>query len=143
MTMPDREKRPLVLRRTERGLEPRSRFAADALAQYAVGSDVEITVKKRRSLPQLRLYWAMLHNVVEATGAFPDAERLHEALKLDLGFVTPMRLLDGRMVYIPDSAAMSKMDAAEFRRFFDAAAARLAEICGFDPLAETPQQEAA
>jgi hypothetical protein len=132
---PDREKMPIILRRTERGLEPRSRLAADALAQYALHSDVEISIKKRRSAPQLRLYWAMLHNVVEATGAFPDAERLHEALKLDLGFVTPMKLLDGRTVYVPDSAAMSKMDAAEFRRFFDAVAKRLAEVCGFDPLA--------
>jgi hypothetical protein len=132
---PDRERMPIILRRTERGLEPRSRLAADALAQYALHSDVEISIKKRRSAPQLRLYWAMLHNVVEATGAFPDAERLHEALKLDLGFVTPMKLLDGRTVYVPDSAAMSRMDAAEFRRFFDAVVKRLAEVCGFDPLA--------
>lgn len=138
----DRETAPLVLRKTERGLEPRSRFARDLLEQYALHSDVEITIKKRRSAPQLRRYWVMLHQVVEATGAWPSAEKLHEALKLDLGFVTPMRLLDGRMVYIPDSAAMSKMDAAEFRRFFDAAAARLAEVCGFDPLAETEQEAA-
>jgi hypothetical protein len=37
---PDREKMPIILRRTERGLEPRSRLAADALAQYALHSDV-------------------------------------------------------------------------------------------------------
>jgi hypothetical protein len=30
---------------------------------------------------------------------------------------------------------MSRMDSAQFKRFFDAAAARLAEVCGFDPLA--------
>lgn len=138
---PDREKRPIVLRRTRAGLEPRSRLAADALAQYAEHSDVEITIKKRRSLPQLRLYWAMLQNVVEATGAWPDAEHLHDALKLDLGYTTPVKSLDGKLVMIPDSAAMSKMDAVQFRNFFDAAAKRLAEVCGFDPLAET--QEAA
>ena len=138
----DRETAPLVLRRTERGLEPRSRLARDILEQYALHSDVEITIKKRRSSRQLARYWVMLTEVVEATGAWPSAEKLHEALKLDLGFVTPMRLLDGRMVYIPDSAAMSKMDAAEFRRFFDAAAARLAEVCGFDPLAETEKEAA-
>lgn len=136
-----KEATPLVLRRTERGLEPRSRLAADLLSQYALHSDVEITIKKRRSSKQLARYWVMLSEVVEATGAWHSAEKLHEALKLDLGFVTPMRLLDGRMVYMPDSTAMSKMDAAEFRRFFDRAAARLAEVCGFDPLAET--QEAA
>jgi len=135
----DREKIPLILRRTERGLEPRSRQATDLLAQYAVHSDVEVSVKKRRSLPQLRLYWAMLQNVVAATGAWPTAEHLHDALKLDLGFTTPVKTMDGKLVMIPDSAAMSKMDAAQFKTFFDSAAARLAEVCGFDPLAQTEE----
>lgn len=132
---PDREKIPLMLRRTERGLEPRSRLARDLLDKYAVHSDVEVSIRKRRSLPQLRMYWAMLNNVVEATGAWPDAEHLHDALKLDLGYVTPIKTMDGKLVMIPDSAAMSKMDSAQFKGFFDAAAARLAEVCGFDPLA--------
>lgn len=138
---PDRERMPLILRRTERGLEPRSQLARDALAQYALHSDVEISVKKRRSLPQLRLYWAMLQNVVAATDGWASAEHLHDALKLDLGYVTPIRTMDGKTALIPDSVALAKMDSAQFKRFFDAAAARLAEICGFDPLEET--QEAA
>jgi hypothetical protein len=70
---PDRERIPLVLRRTERGLEPRTRQAADLLAEYALHSDVEVSIKKRRSLPQLRLYWAMLQNAVTATNAWPTA----------------------------------------------------------------------
>ena len=135
----DREKIPLVLRRTDRGLEPRSRQAVDLLAQYAVHSDVEVSIKKRRSLPQLRLYWAMLQNVVAATGAWPTAEHLHDALKLDLGYVTPVKSMDGKLVMVPDSAAMAKMDSAQFRAFFDAAAARLAEAYGFDPLAQTEE----
>lgn len=139
----DKETAPLVLRRTERGLEPRSRLAADILSQYAIGGDVEITIRKRRSHPQLRRYWVMLQQVVEATGAYPTAETLHEALKLDLGYVTPMKLFDGTLVYVPNSTAMSQMDAAQFSRFFERAAARLAELCGFDPLAETAPQEAA
>lgn len=128
---PDREKIPLVLRRTERGLEPRSRQAADLLAGYALHSDVEVSIKKRRSLPQLRLYWAMLNNVIEATGAYPTAEHLHDALKMELGFTTPMRLLSGDVVFVPDSA--------EFRKFFDMAAAKLAEIYGFDPLQDSKE----
>lgn len=140
---PDREKIPLVLRRTERGLEPRSRQASDILSQYAVHSDVEITIKKRRSLPQLRLYWAMLNNVVEATGAWPTAEHAHDALKMDLGYTTPIKLMDGTLVWIPDSAAMGRMDSAQFKAFFDAAAKRLAEVCGFDPLQETHNMEKA
>lgn len=135
----DREKMPFVLRRTERGLEPRSRLAEDMLAAFAVHSDVEVSIKKRRSLPQLKLYWSMLQNVVDATGAWPDAEHLHDALKLDLGYVTPIRTVDGKMALIPDSAAMNRMDSAQFRKFFDAVAARLAEVCGFDPLAATSE----
>ena len=138
---PDREKIPLVLRRTERGLEPRSQLAREALAQYALHSDVEITVRKRRSLPQLRLYWAMLQNVVAATDAWASAEHLHDALKLDLGYTMPIKTMDGKLAMIPDSVALAKMDSAQFQKFFDAAAARLAEVCGFDPLTEA--QEAA
>lgn len=143
MSAPDREKQPLVLRRTDRGLEPRSRLAAELLQKYPMHSDVEVTIKRRRSHPQLRLYWVMLHKVVEATDAFPSAEKLHDALKYDLGFVTPVRLLDGRTVYMPDSAAMNGMDADEFRRFFDKAVARLAEVCGFDPLEAMDEKVAA
>ncbi len=88
---PDRERIPLILRRTERGLEPRTRQASDLLAGYALHSDVEVSIKKRRSLPQLRLYWRMLQNVVEATGAYPTAEHLHDAVKIHLGFTTPMK----------------------------------------------------
>ena len=138
----DREKIPLVLRRTERGLEPRSRLAADALAQYALHSDVEVTVKKKRSLPQLRLYWAMLQTVVEATGAYPDAEHLHDAIKVELGYTAPMRLLSGEVVWIPDSVAIARMDSAQFKAFFASAAELLARTYGFDPLAETEREAA-
>lgn len=138
-----RETAPLVLRRTDRGLEPRSRLATDILEKYPVHSDLEVTIKRKRSHPQLRLYWLMLHKVVEATDAFPNAEKLHDALKFDLGFVTPVKLLDGRIVYMPDSAAMNSMDADEFRRFFDKAMARLAEVCGFDPLEAIDGEKAA
>lgn len=134
-----REKPPLVLRRTERGLEARSRSAAELMNEIPLHCDVEVSIKRKRSHPQLRLYWVMLHNVCEATGAWPSAEHLHASLKLDLGFVTPVKLLDGRLIYIPDSAAMGNMDADQFRRFFDAAAKRLAEVCGFDPLSETEE----
>jgi hypothetical protein len=139
---PDRERIPLVLRRTERGLEPRTRQAADLLAEYALHSDVEVSIKKRRSLPQLRLYWAMLQNAVTATNAWPTAEHLHDAIKMDLGYTMPVKQMNGSIVWIPDSAAMGRMDSKEFKTFFDAAAKRLAEACGFDPLAEMEKEAA-
>ncbi len=140
--MTQRDKSPLVLRRTERGLEARSRLAADALAQYALHSDVEVTVKKRRSLPQLRMFWAMLQNVVEATGAYPTAEHLLDAMKVEMGYTTPMRLLSGEVVFVPDSIALGRMDSAQFRGFFDRAVELLARTYGFDPLAVTEKEAA-
>lgn len=142
MSKTDREKIPLILRRTERGLEPRSRQAADLLEQYALHSDVEVIVKKRRSLPQLRMYWAMLSKVVEATGAFPTAEHLHDAVKYHLGYTAPMKMFSGQTVWVPDSVALSKMDSAQFKEFFDAAAQLLAATYGFDPLAEVEKEAA-
>lgn len=140
---PDRERIPLILRRTERGLEPRTRQAHDLLAQYALHSDVEVSVKKRRSLPQLRLYWRMLQNIIDATGGvYPTAEKLHDAIKLELGYVTPLRLMNSQVVYVPDSIALAKMDSAQFKLFFDQAVELLARTYGFDPLAETEREAA-
>ena len=133
--MTDRERIPLMLRRTTRGLEPMDQLAADMLGVYAINSDVEVTVKKRRSLPQLRLYWAALQNFVEATGAYPTAEHAHDALKLDLGYTMPIKTLAGDIVFMPDSAAFGRMGDAQFKAFFDRAMARIAEVYGIDPLA--------
>lgn len=129
----DRERMPIILRRTERGLEARSRLAHEALARIAVHSDVEVTVKKRRSNPQNAAYWAMLARVIEATDAYPSAEHLHEATKLALGYTMPVKTLDGGIVYLPDSTAFGKMDASQFASFFDAAIKLIAERFGIDP----------
>lgn len=104
------------------------------LEQYALDSVVEVSLRKRRSSTQNALYWAMLQRVVDATGAYPTAPHLHDALKLELGYTTPMRTLSGEIRFIPDSTSFGKMDAAQFRTFFDAAAAKLAEVYGFDPV---------
>lgn len=135
--MTDTERRPIILRRTARGLEPPTAGDAEMLDRYGLGQDVEVTIKARRSLPQLRLYWAMLSRVIEATGAYPSADHLHSALKQTLGYTTPIKTLDGELLYWPDSVAFAKMDAMEFKAFFDAAVAKIAEKWGFDPLAGT------
>lgn len=128
----DRERAPLVLKRTPRGLEPGSKLAADLLSKYDVGSYVEVTVKQRRSSEQNAAYWVMLEEVVEATGAFPTSEALHNALKLDLGYTTPVKTLGGQIIFVPDSTAFGKMDAPEFRKFFADAERRIAEVYHID-----------
>ncbi len=78
----------------------------------------------------------MLSNVVPATGGtpFPTATALHEALKLDLGYVSFQRHLDGKVTAVPDSTAFNSMDQAEFKAFFEAAVKRITEVFHFDPV---------
>lgn len=140
--MSKRDTPPLVLRRTERGLEAMNRLSADELEKFELHSDVEVTMKKRRSLPQLRLFWAMLQNVVEATDAYPTAEHLLDSIKMELGFTTPMRLLSGEVIFVPDSIALSRMDSEQFRNFFDRTVELLTRTYGFDPLAKTAKEAA-
>lgn len=133
---------PLILRRTERGLEPRSRMARDILDKYPVHSDVEITIRKRRSSAQNALYWSGLQRFVEATDAYPTAQHAHEAVKMDLGYTTPVKSLRGEIRYVPDSSAFARMDAPAFARFFEAARKLVIETFGFDPWAEDKEEAA-
>jgi len=92
--------------------------------------------RSRRSLPQLRLYWTMLHRVVKATGKWPSAEHLHEAIKLTNGYIREVvNLRTGEVSVVADSAALDAMTADEFRVFFDAAVELLSRTLRFDPLA--------
>ena len=128
---------PVHMRRKGLMLEPASAMDAEKLASYANGSEVEVTIRQRRSGPQHRLYWAMLANVVTATGGdpYPTAEHLHEALKIRLGYVKLVKALDSDIKRVlPDSTAFNAMDQAEFKAYFDKAVAAIAEGFGFDPL---------
>lgn len=128
----DTERAPLILKRTQRGLEPTSKAAADLLSKYDIGSYVEVSVKQRRSPPQNAAYWADLARVVEATEAFPTAEALHNAIKMSLGYTTPVKNMAGEIVFVPDSTAFGKMDAPAFREFYARAERLIAEQLGID-----------
>lgn len=130
----DTEKAPIFMRRTIGGLAPVSAYDAERLDAYAAGGDLEVHIRQRRSLPQQRLYWVTLQKVVDATGDYPTAEHLHDALKMALGYVRLMKRLDGSIIAIPDSTAFAAMDGAAFREFFDKAMKAIAERWGFDPL---------
>jgi hypothetical protein len=130
----DREKTPIYMKVNPLGLAPSSAFDAELLDDYPKGSEVEITIKRKRSLPQLRLYWKLLHEVVAATDAYPSAEHLHDALKMSLGYTIPLQTLDGATVHIPDSVAIARMDQRAFKQYFDRALELLSKLMGVDPL---------
>ena len=129
-----RDKPVIIMRRKGSTLVPASAFDDEMLCELETGKDVEVTFKLRRSNEQLRLYWAMLKKVNDATDAYPTVYKMHEAIKFDLGFMTRIRSLAGSVFYTVDSAAFEKMDAATFKVFFDRAVELLAARYGVDPM---------
>jgi hypothetical protein len=139
----DIERAPLIMTRTRNGLSPVSAFEAELLERYAIGAELEILVKQKRSLPELRLYWKMLNHVNEATEAYPTAEHMHEALKLHLGYTTTIRLLDGSEALMADSCAFAAMDREAFKTYFRQAKQALAERLHIEPLSFMEERERA
>lgn len=133
----------IIVEKRDGHLVPVSAFDAELLAQQTDRAQFELKPMKARSLPQSRLYWQMLTNVVASTrlgDTYPTAHKLHDALMRDLGFVTvDYDLATGRPYVTRDSSAFDAMGADAFRDYMDRAVARLAEIIGCDPLALSPE----
>lgn len=130
-----REAAGIIVRREARGLVPVSAFDAEQLERAPLGTEFDLSARTKRTLPLQRTYWKALHEVVTATGRWPTAEHLHDALRRDLGYVTVRVNLLGQPYLATDSTAFDAMTQSEFKAYVDAAMQRLAEVCGFDPLA--------
>ena len=135
MAKSDLDRAPIFMVRTRQGtLAPASSFDAERLDAIAIGAQVEVTIKQRRSSPQNRLYWSILSKVVDNIDGYQTSEALHEALKLHLGYTEKLQTITGQVVWRPMSTAFAAMDAQEYRVFFDRAMDVLASMLGVDPL---------
>lgn len=133
--MGKRDKPGIILCKTRSGVMPASPFDAEELDRFAPGAEFDLVPRARRSSKLQRTYWLALSRVVKATGAKPTAEKLHDALLWDLGYVSVETDFAGIPRLVRDSTAYDAMRTdAEFRPYFDQAMARLAELVGFDPL---------
>lgn len=118
-------------------LVPELEYDCNALTGIAQGQRVRVDIKEWRNLDRLKAYWAMLHEVVAATGANSlTAERLHEVAKLENGCVDLIMLPSGLPVAIPASIALDKMSEPEFVAFFEKVKEWLARTYGFTPSAD-------
>ena len=126
------EKPVYAFRRRGNALVPDMEFDCRALNGIANNELVRVDIKAFRSLPRLRAYWAMLHEIVQATECAASAEKLHEAMKLELGIVDLVKV--GRMtVAIPGSIAFDKMTETEMAAYFTRAEQWLAATYGWVP----------
>lgn len=122
-------------------LIPRSYEARSILGRLKEGDRVFVEVRKPRNMAQHRAYFAMLNNVVEASGRWPSREALEFDLALALRRGTFIRARDGSSHFRPDSRAVASMPKEDFERLHNDTVALLTEWLGSDP--EMLREEAA
>lgn len=120
-----------VLRRGSQ-LVPEMQADAELIQRLSAGQRIKITVTEGRSPAKLRLYWAYLGRVVKACNCAPSPEALHDVVKLETGFTTPVKLR-GYTVLVPRSISFSSMSESEFSEFFDTAVQFIASAYGITP----------
>jgi len=144
--MSKRSERPVyAFIRQGNALVPEMQMDCRALEGIAPNQRVKVEIRQWRNSSRFRLYWQMLQKVVDATDCAPTSEYLHSAIKLEIGYGTPVKLANGMKVLVPSSVSFSSMDEPTFQKFFDDAARYLAETYGIDPLEfyEAQQEKAA
>ncbi len=94
--------------------------AVDAIGKLPRDEPVGIRIVRDRSLPQHRLFWAVLDHVGRAT-KFENAERLLVALKIRLGRYDLMKMPNGKIVPVPHSISFAAMTQDQFQTFMDEA----------------------
>lgn len=126
--------------RTPAGFVPASTFDGDRLDLFPLGSEIEVEVRKKRSGPRHRFYFAILGAVIPNLPdrlRLPSVEVLHDRLKMWLGYRREIRLPAGTMVeaedadgrllrlkiveeataYVPGSVSFKAMDDVAFTEF--------------------------
>jgi hypothetical protein len=105
---------------------------ADEIARFPFGEKIEVRLHTGRVPKRLRFYRSFLSKVVAATDCAPNADALHEAVKLNTGFVTPV-LIKGYHVNVPRSVAFDKLSEVEFGEFLKLALEFIASAYSITP----------
>jgi hypothetical protein len=123
----------LIFIRTRGGLAPASAYDAEALDGYALGAQVEVTIRQRRSGKHHRWFFVCLARLVES-GAVPflTIDEFLDALKIACGITRLQMRLDGEVYVLPGSISYAKADQKQFQAFADRAAQVIAENYSVD-----------
>lgn len=123
-------------------LVPANALARQTIGRMKDGAEAFFQPWLPRNMAQHRKYFAVLNNVVQASGEWPSVEALRydilRVLKRGEDRVSPV---DGTVYFVPDSMAVASMPKAEFERLYDDTMRWLMNRYGCDP--EMLTQEAA
>ena len=129
---PDKPPSPIVKLSGGR-LSPVSAWDAELLADAPNGAEFDLVRRSPRSKSHNGMYWAQLGLIVKATDAWPTSEKMHEWVKAELRYTSPVLGPKGQIVaMIVDSTAFDKMDQAAFNAFYERASALIAAEMGID-----------
>jgi hypothetical protein len=123
-------------------LVPASAEARQAIGRMKEGAEAFFQPWLPRNMAQHRKYFAVLNNVVQATGEWPSTEALRfdifRALKRGEERESPV---DGLVYFVPDSMKVASMPKADFERLYEDTMRWLMDRYQCDP--EMLTQEAA
>jgi len=132
MSKKSTENPPIYVIRRGDVLHPEMLADAEMIRKMKPGERIRVDLRTGRSPAKLRLYWSFLAKVIDATGAAPSAEALHELVKLETGFTTPIKV-KGYTVLVPRSISFGSMTEQEFDLFLMNSFAFIAETFGITP----------
>lgn len=114
-------------------LIPKDFSARAILGRMKEGDSIFVEVWKPRNMAQHRAYFAMLNNVVEASGMWSSREALEYELALTLRRGSFVELRNGKRRFEPDSRAVASMSKEDFERLHSDTVQLLTEWLGCDP----------
>jgi len=113
-------------------LEPEMAADLRMLESFPQNQRIKVTLSTGRSPSRLRWYWAFLGKVRDATDCSPNVESLHELIKLEIGYSTPVKI-KGYNVLVPKSIAFGSMSEEDFAKFCFLAEEFIAKSFGITP----------
>lgn len=122
-------------------LLPKSPAAREIVAKLKEGERVFVEVWKPRNMARHRAYFAMLNNVIQASGFWSSREALEYELALTLQRGSFIELRNGKRRFEPDSRAVASMSKADFERLHSDTVQLLTQWLGCSP--EMLREEAA
>lgn len=131
-----------LFRRVAFALIPVGREARELIAAIRDGATIMVEVWSPRNMAQHRKYFAILRNVVEATGRWTSSEHLRRDILLATHrYDEHVNQFTGEVTKVPHSMAVASMPRAEFEALYDETIRLLTDALGADP--EMLTQEAA
>jgi hypothetical protein len=133
-----------IARYTKRGLTlvPADKEGRELHAKLTDGGSVFVQLWLPRNMAQHRKYFAVLRNVVEATGNWTSTEHLRRDILIGLHrYDEEVNKMTGEVRQVPHSMAVASMPKAEFEQLYDDTIKLLTEALQCDP--EMLTQEAA